>query len=98
MSNMVRKATFKKINDIIQKIVAIVWLGMGIYYFFINKNGFKEMHTLILWGGICIMGVGRIIDSKYFEDNFSWKKIWKEIIIVPLCAVTVVSEIRRLWF
>lgn len=95
---MFRKATLKKINDIIQKIFAIAWLGVSIYYIFINKNAFKGMHTLIMVGGLCIMGAGRIIDSKYFEDNFSWKKNWQEIIIVPTSVVTLVIEIKRLWF
>ncbi|MBU3093927.1 hypothetical protein KPL35_18010 [Clostridium sp. CF011] len=95
---MIHKASLKKINDVIQWIVIIALIGVGIYYFFISKDMFKEMGWLIVWSGIGILNAGRIIDSKYFEDNLSWKNNWQNIIQMPMSAVIVVCEIKRLWF
>ncbi|MBU3129464.1 hypothetical protein [Clostridium tagluense] len=94
---MVCKASLKKINDIIQWIVAIVMIGICIYYFFISKNMFKEMQWLIIWSGIGIMSAGRLIDAKYFEDKFSWKNNWSDIITVFLSVVIVIMAIKELW-
>ncbi|WP_435791270.1 hypothetical protein [Clostridium sp.] len=95
---MVRKATLKKINDIIQWIVSISLIGMGICYFFISKDMFKEMNWLIMGGGICIMNAGSIIDSKYSENNLSWKHNFKNFIYVFISTMIVIFEIKRLWF
>lgn len=94
---MVCKASLKRINNIIQWIVTIVMIGMGIYYFFISKNMFKEMQWLIMWGGVGILNIGRLIDAKYFEDNFSLKKNWRNIIYVIVSVGIVVAKIKRLW-
>ena len=95
---MIRKASLKKINDVIQWIVIIVFISMGIHYFFISKDMFKEMDWLIMWSCIGILNAWRIIDSKYFEENLSWKNNWQNIIQMPMSAAFVVCEIKRLWF
>jgi hypothetical protein len=92
---MVSKASLKKINDIIQWILAIAMVGMVIYYFFISKDIFKGRQQLIIWGYIGTSNASFIIDSKYFKENFSWKNNRLNIMQVSMCIMFFVAEI--LW-
>ncbi|TCO74404.1 hypothetical protein [Marinisporobacter balticus] len=94
---MIDKAALKKIHNVIQWMVAIVMIGIGIHYFFISKTTFKEIQWLIMWSGVGIMNVGRLIDARYFEDNFNWKKHWKNAVYVFVSVVIVVGEIKKIW-
>jgi hypothetical protein len=79
---MVRKASLKKINDIIRWILIIAMICMGIYYIFNSKDILNGMSYVIIWGCIGTANASCIIDSKYFEENFSWKNNWVNIIAV----------------
>ena len=93
---MFRKESLKQINNMTQWIVSIATLGMWIYCFFISKNIFKETQWLILWGGVFIINVGSIINSKYFEDNFNWKNIRKNIIYICISTIITVRGIIKI--
>ena len=93
---MLRKASLKKINDILQWIVSIAMIVMGIYYFFISKDIFRGRQFLIMWGCIFTLNAARIIDSRYFKGNLSWKNNWANIIQVSLSIIIFATEI--LWF
>jgi len=95
--NMLHKASLKKIFDIIQWIVSIAMIGICIFYFFISKNIFKGMGLIIMCGGIVIMNAFSIINSKYFEDNFSWKNNWVNVLQVSISALIIVAQIKELW-
>jgi len=91
--NMVHKASLKKIFDIIEWIVSIAMIGICIFYFFISKNIFKGMGLIIMCGGIVVMNAFSIINSKYFEDNFSRKNNWLNITQVCIFSLFIVAEI-----
>jgi hypothetical protein len=90
---MVHKASLNKIFDMIQWIVSIAMISICIFYFFVSKNIFKGMGLLIMWGSLGISNALSIINSKYFEDNFSWKNNWLNITQVCMCLVFIVAEI-----
>lgn len=93
---MLYKDSLKKVNNMIQWTVSISMLGVCIYYFFISRNTFKETQWLILWGGVFIINVGSIINSKYFEDNFSWKNIRRNIIYICISTIIIVRGIIKI--
>lgn len=94
---MSSKELLKKIYHVIQYIVCILGAGMGIYYFFISKNIFKEKQVLILWGLLGIINAGSIMNSKFLENNFSWKHNMGNIINVFISILIVSIEIKKLW-
>lgn len=89
---MVHKALLKKILNMIQWIVSIALIGMCIFYFFISKNIFQG-RLFLVWGAIVINNALSIINSKYFEENFSWKNNWGNITQVCMFSVFIVAEI-----
>jgi predicted membrane channel-forming protein YqfA (hemolysin III family) len=95
---MFHKATFQKINLMFAYSIEIAVIGMVIYWSVLKKNAFREMQTFIILGAWGIVCTSSIINSTYFVGNFSWKHNWREIISLPVCAVVVVLEIKKIWF
>jgi len=94
---MINKDSLKKVHHVTQWIVSITMLVICIYYFFINKNIFKETQWLILWFLLGISNAGSIIDSKCFEYNFSWKRNWINVLNIFISILIVIVEIKRIW-
>jgi hypothetical protein len=90
---MVHKASLNKILDMMQLIISIVMIGICIFYFFVSKNIFKGMGLIIMWGSTGINNALSIINSKYFEGDFSWENNRLNIIQVCMCLVFIVAEI-----
>ncbi|MGB5822908.1 MAG: hypothetical protein WBH44_02455 [Proteocatella sp.] len=95
---MVNKAVLKKVNDVVGWIVSASMFSFWMYYFFVSKEFLKEAQFIIMWSFFGLLHGGRLIDARYFDDDFSVKKNGWDILIIAFSVFVVIIEAKRLFF